>query len=107
MSALRTFAAGFAVKTVMRVLGRERTPRRDRRALRPAPPARATAPLGPPRGPLAAFTVACLATGLPLMILFEATVTRVIGVLALFAFIIAGAFLIASPAFLLAEERSE
>jgi hypothetical protein len=106
MSALRTFAAGFAVKTIRKALGREHTPRRDRRALRPAP-APATAPLGPPRGPLAAFTVACVAIGLPLMIVFEATATRVIGVIALFAFIVAGVFLIASPAFLLAEERSE
>ena len=38
------------------------------------------------------------------MILFEATVTRVIGVVALFGFIISGVFLVASPAFLLADE---
>jgi hypothetical protein len=41
-----------------------------------------------------------LAAGLVLMIGFEATITRVLGVLALFAFIVIGVFLIADPAFL-------
>jgi hypothetical protein len=40
---------------------------------------------------------ACLAAGLVLMIGFEAAVTRVLGVLALFAFIVLGVFLIADP----------
>lgn len=41
--------------------------------------------------------LACLAAGLVLMIGFEAAVTRVLGVLALFAFIVLGVFLIADP----------
>ena len=45
-----------------------------------------------------------LAVGLVLMIGFEAMVTRIIGVLALFTFIMTGVFLIADPAFL---ERDE
>jgi hypothetical protein len=39
----------------------------------------------------------CLAAGLVLMIGFEASATRVLGVLALFAFIVLGVFLIADP----------
>jgi hypothetical protein len=38
-----------------------------------------------------------LAVGLVLMIGFEAALTRVLGVLALFAFIVIGVFLIADP----------
>ena len=45
-----------------------------------------------------------LAVGLVLMIGFEAVLTRVVGVLALFAFIVTGVFLIADPAFLDADE---
>jgi hypothetical protein len=45
-----------------------------------------------------------LAVGLVLMIGFEATLTRIVGVLALFTFILTGVFLIADPAFL---ERDE
>jgi hypothetical protein len=41
-----------------------------------------------------------LAAGLVLMIGFDAPVTRILGVLALFTFIITGVFLIAEPAFL-------
>ena len=41
-----------------------------------------------------------LAVGLVLMIGFEAMLTRIVGVLALFTFIITGVFLIADPAFL-------
>jgi uncharacterized membrane protein YkgB len=43
---------------------------------------------------------ACLVAGLVLMIGFEHAVTRVLGVLALFAFIVTGVFLIADPEFL-------
>ena len=39
----------------------------------------------------------CLGAGLVLMIGFETPVTRVLGVLALFAFIVLGVFLIADP----------
>ena len=42
--------------------------------------------------------------GLVLMIGFEAMLTRIVGVLALFTFIITGVFLIADPAFLERED---
>jgi hypothetical protein len=51
-----------------------------------------------------ALMLASLAVGLVLMIGFEAALTRIVGVLALFAFIVIGVFLIADPAFLDAEE---
>jgi hypothetical protein len=41
-----------------------------------------------------------LLIGVGLMVPFEATVTRVLGVMALFAFIVSGVFLIADPAWL-------
>ena len=47
-----------------------------------------------------------LAVGLVLMIGFEAVLTRIVGVLALFAFIVTGVFLIADPAFLDGDEES-
>jgi hypothetical protein len=56
------------------------------------------------RRPLLLFMLASLAVGLVLMLLFEATVTRIVGVTALFAFIVSGVFLIADPAFLGADE---
>jgi hypothetical protein len=48
----------------------------------------------------------CLGVGLALMLAFESWITRLLGVLALFAFIVIGVFLIADPAFL-AEEEDE
>jgi len=45
-----------------------------------------------------------LALGLVLMLLFEAPVTRILGVAALFTFIVSGVFLIADPAFLGTEQ---
>ena len=56
------------------------------------------------RRPLLLFMLASLAVGLVLMLLFEATLTRIVGVTALFAFIVSGVFLIADPAFLGADE---
>jgi hypothetical protein len=50
------------------------------------------------------FMLGSLAVGLVLMIGFETVLTRIVGVLALFAFIVSGVFLIADPAFL---ERDE
>jgi len=47
---------------------------------------------------------ACLGAGLLLMLLFEAWYTRLVGVAALFAFIVAGVFLIADPAFLASDD---
>ena len=52
------------------------------------------------RRPLLLFMLASLAIGLVLMLVFEATLTRIVGVTALFAFIVSGVFLIADPAFL-------
>jgi hypothetical protein len=48
----------------------------------------------------------CLVIGLGLMLASESAITRVVGVLALFAFIVIGVFLIADPAFL-AEDDDE
>jgi hypothetical protein len=47
-----------------------------------------------------ALMFSSLAVGLVLMIGFDAAVTRILGVLALFTFIVTGVFLIADPAFL-------
>ncbi len=47
----------------------------------------------------------CLVAGLALMLAFDTAITRVLGVLALFAFIVIGVFLIADPAFLAADEE--
>ena len=58
------------------------------------------------RPPLLALMLGSLLVGLGLMLAFEAPVTRVIGVTALFTFIVSGVFLIADPAFLAAEEGS-
>jgi hypothetical protein len=44
--------------------------------------------------------VGSLVAGLALMILFEATITRILGVTLLFAFIVGALFLIAEPGFL-------
>jgi hypothetical protein len=46
----------------------------------------------------------CLGVGLALMLAFDSWITRLLGVLALFAFIVIGVFLIADPAFLAEED---
>ena len=74
------------------------------RAARPALPAdrrrrRAEARMSR-RDPLVIATLATGALGALLMILFEEWFTRLLGVLALFAFIVVGVFAIASPSFL-------
>ena len=50
------------------------------------------------RSPLFIAAVACLAVGSVLMLVFESTLARVVGVPALIAFIVCGVFLIANPA---------
>ena len=45
-------------------------------------------------------TLACFAIGVALMIVFDATVTRILGVALLLAFIVLGLFAIATPEFL-------
>ena len=57
------------------------------------------------RRPLLAFMLACLGAGLLLMVVFDTWLTRTIGVLALFSFIVSGVFLIADPAFLAVEDE--
>ena len=59
------------------------------------------------RRPLLVFMFACLGVGMLLMLIFEAWVTRLIGVAALFAFIGSGVFLIADPAFLAADDDGD
>jgi hypothetical protein len=94
---LRDVALG--VLTV-RILDRIGAPRRRRGAAVAAPAApRATASRAPRRS-LLLLTLGALAVGAVLMILFEHTITRVVGVTALFTFVIAGVFLIADPGWL-------
>lgn len=57
------------------------------------------------RRPLLVFMFACLGIGMLLMLIFEHWTTRVVGVAGLFAFIVSGVFLIADPAFLVAEDE--
>jgi hypothetical protein len=47
-----------------------------------------------------ALVIACFVVGVVLMVAFEHTVTRLLGVAALFAFIVGGVFVIADPAVL-------
>ncbi len=51
--------------------------------------------------------IASLLAGMVLMVAFEHPVTRVLGLLCLFGFIVGGVFLIADPAFLRADEDAE
>ena len=60
---------------------------------------------GPRRRGLTAFTLGSFAVGLVLMIPFEHAVTLALGVLAMVAFIVAGVFLIADPAFLAEDDE--
>ena len=57
--------------------------------------------------PLLYLMFASLAVGLVLMLIFHAPLTRIIGVAALFTFIVSGVFLIADPAFLGPQEDQE
>ncbi len=87
---LPTVAAGLLVKAV---IDRVPAPKPDERpAPRPAP--------GRPKGRLVNFVLASLAVTLVFMIVFHATITRIIGVTAMVAFIVGGVFLVASPSFL-------
>jgi len=58
------------------------------------------------RDPLALVALAALAVAVLLMVAFDEWFTRLPGVLALFAFIVAGVFAIARPEFLEEEERA-
>jgi hypothetical protein len=59
-----------------------------------------------PRTRRVLLVVAAFMLGVGLMIPFEATITRVLGVSFLFGFIIGGVFLIADPSFLSGDEES-
>jgi hypothetical protein len=95
------FLAGMVLKAVLDRLGV-----RGRQVPAAAPPVRSPERAAPAvrRGPLLLFMFAMLGIGLLLMLVFEAWVTRFLGVTALFAFIVSGVFLIADPAFLAAAD---
>jgi hypothetical protein len=57
-------------------------------------------PPGRPRGALVGLMLAALAIGVVLMFLFEEWYTRLVGVLALFTFVVAGVFAIAGSGML-------
>jgi hypothetical protein len=103
----RRFALVARGLLVTYVLDRIAAPRgRSRRRLRGEhPPAATTAVAAPRRGPLLTAMLGCFAVGLPLMVLFEGTITRILGVALMFGFIVTGVFLIANPAFLSQEDE--
>ena len=57
------------------------------------------------KGRLGAVTLAALVVTLVSMLFFDEPITRIIGVLAMFTFIISGVFLIATPSYI--EEQDE
>lgn len=106
----RDFAGGVVVKLVLDRLGgrpaaaRAAGRRRSSRRPHPTTESSATPWLGPSKGPLLALMIASACIAVPLMIIFEHPITRIVGVIGLLAFIISGVFVIANPAFLEAEE---
>jgi hypothetical protein len=102
-SRLAGFFMAIGVKAVLDLVsgGRGARPRRARRARRRERAAvRAPAGETPPRPARAAPALALLAVGAITLLLFDSTATRVIGVLALFGFVVAGVFAIADPRWL-------
>jgi uncharacterized membrane protein YphA (DoxX/SURF4 family) len=59
----------------------------------------------PPRRPLLVLTIASFVIGAGVMLAFEAPIARVVGVTALFVFIVAGVFTIADPDWLGRDEE--
>lgn len=57
-------------------------------------------PTARPNPRLLGFAAASFAIGAALMLFFESTLSRVVGLAGLFAFIVAGVFLVAAPSFL-------
>ena len=90
-------SAGTVAKALLldRLLARLAAPRRRR----PGKEAARSEPLAP-RGRLVVAMAAFLLVGMPLMLLFEAGITRFVGVVCVFGFIITGVFAIARPEFL-------
>jgi drug/metabolite transporter (DMT)-like permease len=59
------------------------------------------------RGRLGAVTLGALVVTLVSMLFFDEPITRIIGVVAMFTFIISGVFLIASPSYIEKEDEAE
>jgi hypothetical protein len=89
------FVLGSAVKVVLDRIQRPGGPAPAPRAL-----PRQAAAREEPRPRRLVVPLALLGVGLVAMVPFESAVTRVIGVLALFGFVVAGAFAIADPRWL-------
>jgi predicted lipid-binding transport protein (Tim44 family) len=96
---VRDLAAGVVV---LRLLDRVGAPQRRRAAATAAPEQHAPAPA--PRRGLLGLALGALVLGALLMFVFDAAVTRVAGVAALFCFVVAGVFLIADPRWLAGSE---
>jgi hypothetical protein len=103
-ASLRTLALGMVLKLVLGRLERDeapvRRPRRRRGGARSSEGARAPeapAEHGTRPKPLLGLMLGALVVGVPLMVLFEGALTRILGLLCLFTFIITGVFLIAHP----------
>jgi hypothetical protein len=58
----------------------------------------------PPDRRLLAFMLASFVVGAVLMVAFDVALTRVLGMVALVAFMVAGVFLVADPRFLVPDE---
>jgi len=94
----RDFVTALVLKAVLdRTTGAERASTVTPAA---APPARRRDGEAPARPARAVPALVLLAVGALTMLLFESAVTRVIGVAALFGFVVAGAFAIADPRWL-------
>lgn len=102
------FARGFALKLLLEKLGKRVTKKRPKggRRRRRSESRTPRTPQPAPRGPLFALMLASGGIAVPLMIIFDSPITRIVGVLGLFAFIVAGVFVIADPAFLEQEESA-
>jgi hypothetical protein len=109
MSAPMQFVLGWVLKAVLGragVRGGRRLPAGvPRRAPRMAGGAAERTAPSVRRRPLLLFMFGSLGLGLLLMLIFDNWVTRVVGVAALFAFIVSGVFLIADPAFLAEDDE--
>jgi hypothetical protein len=94
MRRLAEMPLAFALK---RLLGRPAPPPQPASApaTPPADPARTAAPRR--RDPAAWVALAALVTGALLLVVFDLWFTRLLGVLALLAFIVSGVFAIANP----------
>jgi predicted lipid-binding transport protein (Tim44 family) len=95
---MRQFFVGLVLKFVLGKVAREPAPAAVAVARRPRPTPAPPPQPRPGRSRLLPVMLGSLGLGLPLMLLFENTFTRIAGVLLCFAFIISGVFVIANPA---------